>query len=160
MVTGFGGDELGNSLSSARAERLLTTRRRPHWRDLLVIGLAASPRALRSEVHRRRAYADRGEVPWLTDEGFRLLARAAGESDGAIPLGWEAKLRRWIWTSRYFRICQESFRVLGAFHDVDVVHPFADGRVLDSLGRPGDFAALATAPTSCVRSSGPSCRPS
>jgi asparagine synthetase B (glutamine-hydrolysing) len=142
VVTGFGGDELGNSLSSARAEHLLTSGRLKDWRDLLVIGLALSPRPVRAMVHRRRSRADMGEVPWLTDEGARQLVHAYGVTEGAIPLGWEAKLRRWIWPGRYFRVCVESFDVLGSFHDVNVVHPFVDRRVLDALGTLGGFRGL------------------
>jgi asparagine synthase (glutamine-hydrolysing) len=142
VVTGFGGDELGNSLSSARAERVLATRHLSGWRDLLVVGLALSPRPVRAAVHRRRARDDLGEVPWLTAEGARQLVRGYGESEGTIPLGWEAKLRRWIWPGRYFRICMESFDVLGSDHDVSVVHPFVEPRVLDALGTTGGFEGL------------------
>jgi len=142
VVTGFGGDELGNSLSSARAEQLLASRHLRKRRDLLVIGLAVSPEPVRAAVHRHRARADMGEVPWLTDEGARQLVRAYGESEAAIPLGWEAKLRRWIWPGRYFRVCVESFAALGSFDDVRVVHPFVEGRVLDALGTVGGFRGL------------------
>ena len=137
VVTGFGGDELGNSLKSARAEQLLASRRLKNWRDLLVLGLALSPTPVRAAVHRRRARADMGELPWLTDEGARQLVHAYGQSEATIPLGWESKVRRWIWPGRYFRVCVESFAALGSYHDVEVVHPFVDGRVLDALGAVG-----------------------
>jgi len=142
VVTGFGGDELGNSLGAARAERILGTRHLAGWRDLLVVGLAVSPPAVRSMVHRRRARNELSAVTWLTDEGSRQLTRAYGATEGDIPLGWEAKLRRWIWPGRYFRLCVESFSVLGSFHDVDVVHPFVEPRVLDALGSAGGFQGL------------------
>jgi asparagine synthase (glutamine-hydrolysing) len=142
VVTGFGGDELGNSLSSSRAEQLLTSKRIRHGSDLLVIGMALSPTFVRAAVHRRRARADMGEVPWLTVEGARQLVYAYGQSEATIPLGWEAKLRRWIWPGRYFRVCVESFAALGSYHDVEVVHPFVEGRVLDALGTVGGFAGL------------------
>jgi asparagine synthase (glutamine-hydrolysing) len=142
VVTGFGGDELGNSLSAARAEQLLASRHIAHWRDLLVVGMALSPTPVRAAVHRRRARADLGEVPWLTGEGARQLVHAYGHSEATIPLGWEAKLRRWIWPGRYFRVCVESFAALGSYHDVEVVHPFVEGRVLDALGSVGGFAGL------------------
>ncbi len=139
VVTGFGGDELGNSLGSARAERILSTRHLANWRDLLVVGLAASPPAVRAAVHRHRARDEMSAVTWLTAEGTRQLTRAYGATEGGIPLGWEAKLRRWIWPGRYFRLCVESFSVLGSFYDVDVVHPFVEPRVLDALGSAGGF---------------------
>jgi asparagine synthase (glutamine-hydrolysing) len=139
VVTGFGGDELGNSLVASRAERMVAARRIRHWQDLLVIGLAVSPRPLRAEVHRRRALAESSDLPWLTPVGLEEVARAQGRDEGAMPFGWEAKLRRGLWTGRYFRICTDSFRVLGAYHDVEVVHPFVDGQVVDALGKVGGY---------------------
>jgi asparagine synthase (glutamine-hydrolysing) len=142
VVTGFGGDELGNSLNAGRAARILAARRIQDWRDLLVVGLALSPRPVRAAVHRRRARVDLGEVPWLTDEGARQLVHAYGDSEGAVPIGWEATIRGWIWPGRYFRICVESFDVLGSDHDVAVVHPFVEPRVLDALATTGGFEGL------------------
>jgi hypothetical protein len=142
VVTGFGGDELGRSLDATRAERILSAKKIKRRSDLLVVGLAVSPRPVRAMVHRRRARADMGEVPWLTEEGQRQLVRAYGLSEANIPLGWDAKLRRWIWPGRYFRRCVQSFDVLGSYHDVDVVHPFAEGRVLDALGASGGFRGI------------------
>ena len=142
VVTGFGGDELGNSLAAARAERILGTRHLASWRDLLVVGLAVSPEAVRAAVHRRRATAELSEVTWLTTEGVRQVTRAYGATEGAIPLGWEAKLREWIWPGRYFRLCVESFAVMGSFHDVAVTHPFVEPTVLDALGSSGGFRGL------------------
>ena len=142
VVTGFGGDELGRSLQAARAEQILSSRKLNRRSDLLVVGLAVSPRPVRAVVHRRRARADMGEVPWLTEEGQRQLVRAHGASEASVPLGWEAKLRRWIWPGRYFRRCVQSLDALGSAQDVDVVHPFVDRRVLDALGRAGGFRGL------------------
>jgi len=71
VVTGFGGDELGNCLGAAKAERILSTRHLAHWRDLLVVGLAVSPAAVRAAVHRRRAATELSEVTWLTEEGVQ-----------------------------------------------------------------------------------------
>ena len=142
VVTGFGGDELGNSLAAAKAERILSTRHLAHWRDLLVVGLAVSPPAVRAAVHRRRAASEMSEVTWLTEEGVAQLTREYGATEGAIPLGWEDKLRAWIWPGRYFRLCVESFAVLGSYHDVAVVHPFVEPKVLDALGSSGGFRGL------------------
>jgi asparagine synthase (glutamine-hydrolysing) len=142
VVTGFGGDELGNATSSARAERLLSDRQRPTTGDLLVLGLALSPSPVRSLVHRHRARADLGDTPWLTEEGGRQLMRAYGASVGSIPLGWESVIRKWIWPSRYFRVCERSFAVMGEYHDVVVAHPFVDARFLDSVAAFGGFRGL------------------
>jgi len=142
VVTGFGGDELGRSLDSARAERILSDKRLKSRQDLLVVGLAASPSAVRAMVHRRRVRALMDGIPWLTEEGQRQLVRAYGASEGNIPLGWEATIRRWMWPGRYFRLCVESFDVLGSYHEVQVVHPFVERRVLDALGTAGGFRGV------------------
>ncbi len=39
-------------------------------KDLLVVGLAASPKPVRAMVHRRRVRSDMGEIPWLTEEDY------------------------------------------------------------------------------------------
>jgi asparagine synthase (glutamine-hydrolysing) len=83
-----------------------------------------------------------GEEPWLTPEGLHQLADAYGSSEGLSPLGWEAKLRRWVWRSRLIRICKASFEALGLSHDVRVCHPFVSGKFLDALGQHGGFGGL------------------
>jgi asparagine synthase (glutamine-hydrolysing) len=142
VVTGFGGDELALSSSSARAERVLARRLHPGWTDVLRVGLALSPRPVRTAVHWHRARADLADRPWVTTRGRRLLSRQLAIADGQIPLGWEAVLRRIVWRSRYFTVCTGSLAALGAAVDVAVVHPFVDPQVLDALARAGGFAGL------------------
>jgi hypothetical protein len=143
VVTGFGGDELGLNLAAARAERMLAERRIRHWRDLLVVGFALSPKPLRGAVYRHRAPVDYlSQVTWLTGEGRQRVARAYGRSQVGFPLGWEAKLRHGLWSLRLLRIAIESYRVLAAYDRVRFVHPYLDGRVLDALARVGGFRGL------------------
>jgi hypothetical protein len=139
VITGFGGDELALCSVSARAERLLTQWHRPRWSDALVIGLATSPLQIRTVVHRRRAREELRSHPWLTETGLRQVGEAYGSSEALIPLGWEAKVRRWLWRDRYFRMCVDTFAEMGELHDVELVHPFIDELVLDSLARAGGF---------------------
>jgi hypothetical protein len=140
VVTGFGGDELGRASASARAERIVTGRQRVPFRLAVpVVGLAAAPAPVRAAVHRRRAVADQ---PWLTARGVAAARRAAGRDEGRIPFGWERKVRRWIWPSRYFRVCQHSFAVMGRAEGVDVVHPFVAPAVLASLAAAGGVAGF------------------
>ena len=142
VVTGFGGDELGNSLTSARAERVLSIRARPRLSDAPVVGLALSPPSVRSAVYRRRTKAELNALPWLTKEAAQQIAREEGQTRSRVPLGWEAMIRQWVWRSRYVRVCAESFRVMGAYHGVSVVHPFVEGKVLDALATAGGFGGL------------------
>ena len=142
VVTGFAGDELALLSMAARAERFLARPHRPRVEDLLVLGLALSPRAVRTTVHRRRARGELGALPWLTDGGRHLATQAAGRQDGRVPLGWDAKVRKYLWRGRYFRVCVASFARIGEDHGVRVVHPFVDPRVLDALARAGGFAGF------------------
>jgi asparagine synthetase B (glutamine-hydrolysing) len=142
VVTGFGGDEIARSSSTARAERVLARRRRPSAADVLTVGLAVSPVWVKRAVHRHRARRETARLPWLTPLGARTLARAIGDDQAAIPLGWESVVRRRIWRDRYFRICRETFSVMGGHFDVSVVHPFVDERVLDALASAGGFGGL------------------
>ncbi len=143
LVTGFGGDEVALSSETARAEQVLARRRRPHPIDAAVVGLAISPRPVRSWVLRRRAVSSTLKpMVWLTDEGRRSVSRAIGVADAAIPLGWSRVLRHAIWRSRYFRTCEHSFAVLAAARNVEVHHPFADRAVLQALAARGGFGGI------------------
>jgi asparagine synthase (glutamine-hydrolysing) len=142
VITGFGGDEVGLSSATASAEQVLAARRRPRPVDILVVGLASSPRAIRRTVHRRRERRALLDQAWLTSEGVRALSRARGDDATNIPLGWDKVLLRAIWTGRYFRICRRSFDLLGAGCDVAVHHPWVDPSVLVSLAKVGGFGGM------------------
>ncbi len=140
VVTGFGGDELGRASASARAERILTGRQRVPFRLAVpVVGLAAAPPPVRMAVHWRRAVSDQ---PWLTARGVAAARRAEALDEGRIPFGWGRKVRRWIWRSRYFRICQQSFAAMGRAEGVEVVHPFVAAPVLAGLAAAGGVAGF------------------
>lgn len=142
VVTGFGGDEIARTSSTARAERALVGWRRPSVSGALSVGLSVSPAWVRRNVQRRRARRETTRLPWLTPYGARALARAIGDDEAAIPLGWESVVRRRIWRDRYFRICRETFSVMGDYAGVSVVHPFVHERVLDALASAGRFGGL------------------
>jgi hypothetical protein len=142
LVTGFGGDEVGLSSATSRAEQVLAGRRRPHRSDVLTVGLALSPQLVRRAVHRRRVEAESGGLPWLTPAGTRAVRAAAAAAAAAVPLGWNRALREAVWTSRYFTVCQQNFAAMGATADVEVFHPFVSAPVLDALAAAGGFAGL------------------
>lgn len=139
VVTGFGGDEVARTSATSYAERALSRWHWPSGADLLVVGLALSPRAVRAEVHRRRFLKEASAFPWLTREGRRQLARALGDDQAAVPLGWSRTLRERIWRDRYFRICREAFSLVADDLGVRMVHPFLHERVLDALAQSGGF---------------------
>jgi asparagine synthase (glutamine-hydrolysing) len=142
VVTGFGGDELGLSTSTARAERILAERRIRRRSDLFVLGLAVSPRSVRRAVHTRRQRRELEARPWLTPLGVRRVAREAGRTDAAIPLGWSRVLRDAIWRGRYFRMCQYSFEVAASAYGTSVVHPLLDPDLLSALAGVGGFSGV------------------
>lgn len=138
VVTGFGGDELGLLSHGTNAERILADRHVRHVRDALIVAFAVSPRWLRRLVYGRRAMAGFGNVPWLTSDGRRFVARAAGRHSANSPLGWEASVRQ-FWRVRYVHVAMSSLAKLGDEHGAVLVHPFVDPRVLDALAREGGF---------------------
>ena len=142
LVTGFGGDEVGLSSATSRAEQVLAGRRRPHPSDVLTVGLALSPQLVRRAVHRRRVEAESGGLPWLTPAGTRAVRSAAAAAAAGVPLGWNNALRKAVWRSRYFTVCQQNFAAMGARADVEVFHPFVSAPVLDALAAAGGFAGL------------------
>jgi asparagine synthase (glutamine-hydrolysing) len=142
LVTGFGGDEVGLSSATSRAEQVLAGRRRPHPSDILTAGLALSPQVVRRAVYRRRVETESGGLPWLTRAGQHAVRTAAAATAAAVPLGWNKALRRAVWRSRYFTVCQRNFAAMGATADVEVFHPFVSAPVLDALAAAGGFAGL------------------
>lgn len=142
VVTGFGGDELRNTSAMTAPERALMGRRRPTWADVLVIGLALSPKPVRTAVQWRRARAELRTLPWLTPVGVNRIATALARLRRQTPLGWDRKVRQRFWRDRYFRVCVDSFAVMGDFYDAVVVHPFVEEGVLDALATAGGFGGF------------------
>lgn len=144
VVTGFGGDELRSSSQTAFAELVLTGRRRLSWGGLMSVGLAVSPKPIRAIVQRRRARAQLEKLPWLTPSGVGKIAAALGELRSTAPLGWERRVRQRFWRDRYFRVCEETFAILGDYNNVRMIHPFVNGHVLDALASAGGFGGFGT----------------
>jgi hypothetical protein len=142
VVTGFGGDELRSSSATAHAELSLMARRRLTWGGFLAVGLAASPKQVRRMVQRRRARNQLTRLPWLTPVGVARVAAALADLRSTSPLGWERRVRQRFWRDRYFRVCDETFAVMGDYFEVKMVHPFVDRQVLDALGVAGGFAGF------------------
>lgn len=142
VVTGFGGDELGLCADTAHAEWVLAGRRPVRRRDLLIVGMAGAPPALRRIVHRRRQHAELARLPWLSAVARRSLAARLGDEAAAMPLGWDRALRRALWPDRYLWVCRQSFAAMAADHDVTMVHPLVAARVVDALATAGGFAGF------------------
>ena len=140
VVTGFGGDEIGRTSGTLFAERLIRRRRvrKPRHVALIAYRLSPPPVKYAREVFRRHTF--RKDLPWLTARG-RLALRFAIAGEHTLPFGWGPVLRTWLWRRRYFQICRRNFDVVGAHHDVRVVHPFVEAEVLQALPQ-GRYAGM------------------
>ncbi len=131
MLTGVGGDELFMSACPPRAYTVLIGRDTPRPRDVLTVGLAVAPRALRRAVYRRRM-----TVPfaWLAPRGRRALAHAIADEDASEPCTPAARLRFWH-GMRSLRIGTAALAALGRDNDALVVHPLAAPDVAAAVAR-------------------------
>jgi asparagine synthetase B (glutamine-hydrolysing) len=143
VVTGFGGDELGESCTLVRPERLIARRRIERPRDLAAIAYRLGPRAPRwpREYLRAGGQIDEMGITWLTRRGRRAL-RSAFAFDAPLVAGWDRIIRRNFWRSRYFQVCTANFQRMADVHGVAMVHPFVEPPVLQALARAGGFTGL------------------
>ena len=145
LISGAGGDELFEPHRFARAAAVLGRSVRPRRSDVLVVGAALSPRPVRARVHHRGQLT----VPeWLTTSGRRALLRRVHRWLGEDRVRYDAHLEWWR-RSRYLNHGQHSFELLAGDHDVQVLAPFSEDRVLRALaaerggvGFPSRAAAL------------------
>ena len=138
VLTGIDGDGLFANWRWARVAGVLGRQLRPEPRDVLRIGLALSPRPVRS-LHARRS-AD-APLPWLTPEAARRLARAWAGPAAAEPLRWDRRVKWWVGL-RSLRMVVRTFSLLAADADVAAVHPLADPGFLAALARAGGWWGL------------------
>lgn len=116
ILTGIGGDELLGTAAPRRS-----------WRQLTV---ATLPRALRAEIMRRRHPPE--PYPWLTPAGQARVDRALAAEEVASPYRWDSALRHW-YGSRAFAAMDGTLALIAAPHEVVVVNPLLDRRVLAEL---------------------------
>jgi hypothetical protein len=130
LLTGIGGDEALSPSSWSRVSDVLHRRVRPQPRDVLRIGFALSPRAVRRQILRRRRLGP--SYPWLRPEARRTFADAWAAQAATEPLAWAAHAG-WVRRLRYLRVGLQSLRLLASDDVVQIGHPFLDRGVADSL---------------------------
>jgi asparagine synthase (glutamine-hydrolysing) len=134
LLTGIDGDGLFGSWPWGRAVKVMAARAVPQPRDILRVGNALAPRALRRWAWRRRHVA-RDTPPWLTPPAQHAWARAMSEHTER-PLRWsdhvEAYARRRSLAERV-----ASLALLAGDADALVVHPLLDRRFLAAVKRDG-----------------------
>lgn len=139
LLTGIGGDEALSRPRWSRARAVLSRRVRPVPRDLLAVGLAASPPSLRRTVLSRR---EPEILPWLRPTAQRELWARWVADVASEPLRWQHRFEWWR-RLRYLRIGQESLDRLAADSYVKVHHPFIDAgfsAAIAALPADGRFA--------------------
>ena len=140
LLSGFGGDELFESVSRAVAARVLVQHRRPRLRDLRSVAFALAPRALRARVIARRRPFHR--YNWIRPTQRRRIALAYGSWVSREPLRWDRALRERWWPSRVVQCGLASMRVLAGDFDVLMGNPLVDPGVLASCADAGGAAGL------------------
>jgi asparagine synthase (glutamine-hydrolysing) len=140
LLSGFGGDELFESVSRAAAARVLLQHRRPRRHDLRAVVFALAPRALRAQVIAWRRPFHRYQ--WIRSPHRRRLARAFGSWESHDPLRSDRELREWWWPSRMVQCALAGNRLLAADFDVEMDSPFVDPDVLAACAQAGGVVGL------------------
>lgn len=129
LLTGVGGDEAFESPARSNYLGVLRGRRSPRPRDVLRVGFALAPRALRRRVIERR-------FPpvcwWLRPQALKRVRAALSRDAAREPLGWQARYR-WVHGFHYMQVGIRSLAVLAHDHEVLAVHPFAQSEFLGAL---------------------------
>jgi asparagine synthase (glutamine-hydrolysing) len=133
IVTGVGGDELFAEWRWQRAADVLARRVPPRPHDVLAVGLATAPAAVR-----RRAGARLGDVrlPWLRPAAQRAVSDAWARERAAEPASFR---RRVAWVSRLRIAALRRHSTAAVAGDVGATadHPFLHPRFVAALGAAG-----------------------
>jgi hypothetical protein len=119
LLTGIGGDELFVASRRVRPEAVWTRVIRPVPRDVLRIGLALAPHALRRAAIARRVDP---QIPWLADAA-QAMVRARIIDDAADEPVRLASRMGWWHAMRYLRVGAGSLERMGRGVGVDVINP-------------------------------------
>jgi asparagine synthase (glutamine-hydrolysing) len=129
VLTGIGGDEAFMGSGWDRAVAVLQGRARPVPRDVLRIGLAVAPAAVKRSVARRRMPE---LLPWLRPAAWREVEAWLVAESAAEPLSHRRRLRRLL-GSPALRLGLQGMGTLAAGRDVLAVHPLHDAGFLATL---------------------------
>ena len=129
VLTGIGGDEVFSDSGWERVRLLLAGKVRPTPRDVLRLGLAFAPQAVK-----RRRFMERNEVEldWLTPAAQAEIGSALGGEAASEPLGWRRRFS-WLLGLRYLDIGTRSLGLLARDWDVEMHHPFLDRTFVGAL---------------------------
>jgi asparagine synthase (glutamine-hydrolysing) len=129
VLTGIGGDEAFMGSTWDRAIRVLSGRVRPRPRDVLHVGFALAPRAVKRAFMRRWLPE---LFPWLQPAARREVEAWVVADAAAEPLRRERRLRRLL-GSPTLRMGLQGLQALATDWDVVVSHPLHDPRFIAAL---------------------------
>jgi Asparagine synthase len=140
LLTGIGGDELFGAARQHPIATLLAGARRGGPRDLLRLGLAYAPAAVRTSVNARREPL---AFPWLRPRAQRRAA--AGLAGWGAGQPWRLRERlAWVRSSRYLKVVTKALRLLADETNVLLVHPLLSSQVwteVAAVGHPVGFSS-------------------
>ncbi|MGA2012746.1 MAG: asparagine synthase-related protein [Solirubrobacteraceae bacterium] len=136
MLTGWDGDGLFGSWRWARAQAVIHRRTDPRPRDLLRVGLALAPPAVRRPWMRPAVL---GATPWVRAERRPELAALLGADAAREPRRWDERIDHYR-GRRYLALGIRSLELLARERDVEVCHPLLHPAFLTALGRDGGAA--------------------
>jgi hypothetical protein len=130
MLTGIGGDELYCAAQRPRAAAVLARQVPVRPRDVLSVGFAVAPRAVRRAVIARRSEVG---LPWLRPPARRRVTAMLAAEAAAEP---RALAERMVWWQdmRYLRIGAESIARIATQTSTLLVHPLLSSRFWSAVG--------------------------
>ena len=129
VVTGVGGDEILGGVRFVRTAAVLAARVRPEPRDLLRVGYAAAPAAVKRLVLERRF---RTFGPWLRPGARRRVLGSLARLAAAEPHRFERRLQWWLGLP-YVQAAERNMAYLAAQADALLVNPLLDPRFVASI---------------------------
>lgn len=129
LLTGFGGDEIFDSMRPDRIHAILARRVTPVPRDALRVGLAVSPWRVRRTVLQRRSALI---LPWLTTSGQTALTDSWATDEAREPRRLAARASWWS-RRRALRVALRSLTELAAAENVLSRSPLASPELAVSI---------------------------
>jgi hypothetical protein len=137
LLTGLGGDQVFGGWLYQRLGSVLRGSARPCRADAARAVHAASPRALRRAVRRRRA----PRFPWLRPEGQRRFQELYARGADQHARTWQGHLRT-IRRSRALNAATRAITKAGEDSSTLVLHPLLDPGFHAALGRAGGSTGM------------------
>jgi asparagine synthase (glutamine-hydrolysing) len=138
LVTGLDGDGLFSRWYWSRARDVIALRLRPSPRDLLRVGLAASPTPVRRAVLTHRPA---NSPVWLTEVARAQAVAARAHDLAAEPANWRRRVS-WFSRSRDLTLVLRRMHLLAREYNIQDAHPFSDARFLAALSYHGGAAGF------------------